>query len=123
MVPTLDGPTIRQAERGGDVSKKHQPAGGGENSTTGPWVPTVEVSGQKVIEADPRIVDAFKNIGYSLEAAVADLVDNSIDAGATEILIRFLRTTDENLSLVVIDNGRGMSEAEIDRAMQFGGRR
>lgn len=87
------------------------------------WHRDVVVEGQKVIEADPRIVDAFKNIGYSLEAAIADLVDNSIDAHASTVLIRFLRTYDEILSLVVVDNGRGMRDADIDRAMQFGGRR
>lgn len=92
-------------------------------STAKPWHRDVVVEGQKVIEADPRIVDAFKNIGYSLEAAIADLVDNSIDAHATTVLIRFLRTQDEILSLVVVDNGRGMRAADIDRAMQFGGRR
>ncbi len=56
------------------------------------WRQNVAVEGQKVIEADPRIVDAFKNIGYSLEAAIADLVDNSVDAGASTVLIRFLHT-------------------------------
>lgn len=87
------------------------------------WHRDVVVEGQKIIEADPRIVDAFKNIGYSLEAAVADLVDNSIDADAATVLIRFLRTHNDILSLVVVDNGRGMRETDIDRAMQFGGRR
>ena len=83
----------------------------------------VPVSGQEVIEADPRIVDAFKNIGYSLDAAVVDLVDNSIDAGADIVLIRFLRTEDELLSLALVDNGCGMSEETLVRAMQFGGQR
>lgn len=92
-------------------------------SATEHWYRDVVVDGQKVIEADPNIVDAFKNIGYSLEAAIADLVDNSIDAHASIVLIRFLRTDDEILSLVVVDNGRGMRETVIDRAMQFGGRR
>ena len=87
------------------------------------WRQDVPVAGQKIIEADPRIVDAFKNIGYSLPAAVADLVDNSVDAAASTVLIRFLHTDDDLVSLVVVDNGRGMSETDIDRAMQFGGRR
>jgi hypothetical protein len=87
------------------------------------WRQDVPVAGQKVIEADPQIVDAFKNIGYSPEAAVADLVDNSVDAAASTVLIRFLHTEDDLVSLVVIDNGRGMREQDIDRAMQFGGRR
>jgi hypothetical protein len=87
------------------------------------WSPDVPVAGQKVIEADPQIVDAFKNIGYSLPAAVADLVDNSVDAAASRVLIRFLHTEDHLVSLIVVDDGRGMREKDIDRAMQFGGRR
>ena len=87
------------------------------------WRRDVPVAGQKVIEADPQIVDAFKNIGYSLPAAVADLVDNSVDASASTVLIRFLHTEDDLLSLVVVDDGRGMPDRDIDRAMQFGGRR
>jgi hypothetical protein len=87
------------------------------------WRQDVPVAGQKVIEADPQIVDAFKNIGYSLPAAVADLVDNSVDAAASTVLIRFLYTEDDLVSLVVVDDGRGMSETEIDHAMKFGGRR
>ena len=87
------------------------------------WRQDVPVAGQKVIEADPQIVDAFKNIGYSLPAAVADLVDNSVDAAASTVLIRFLHTEDDLVSLVVVDDGRGMREKDIDRAMQFGGRR
>jgi hypothetical protein len=91
--------------------------------TSAAWRQDVPVAGQKVIEADPQIVDAFKNIGYSPEAAVADLVDNSVDAAASTVLIRFLHTEDDLVSLVVVDNGRGMREQDIDRAMQFGGRR
>ena len=87
------------------------------------WRQDVPVEGQKIIEADPRIVDAFKNIGYSLPAAVADLVDNSVDAEASTVLIRFLHAEAELVSLVVVDDGRGMREKDIDRAMQFSGRR
>src|SRR5215471_19991908 len=92
-------------------------------NTSAHWREDVPVAGQKVIEADPQIVDAFKNIGYSLPAAIADLVDNSVDATASRVLIRFLHTDDELVSLVVVDDGRGMRERDIDRAMQFGGRR
>lgn len=87
------------------------------------WRREVPISGQKTVEADARIVDAFKNIGYSIEAAIADLVDNSIDARSTTVRIRFIRTTSEIISLAVVDNGRGMSESTIDQAMQFGGKR
>jgi|ERR1035438_7253995 hypothetical protein len=87
------------------------------------WPQDVRVAGQKVIEADLRIVDAFKNIGYCLPAAGADLVDNSVDAEASTVLIRSLDTEDELVSLVVVDKVRGMRDKGTDRAMQFGGQR
>ncbi len=90
---------------------------------TSRWAEKIEVDGQRVLEADSRIVDSLKNIGYSFEASIADLVDNSIDAGASQVLVRFLRTNSEIHSLVVVDNGKGMNSNSIDVAMQFGGRR
>ena len=64
------------------------------------WIKDVPITGQKVIEPDARVVDAFQNIGYSLEAALADLIDNSIDAGAKRVLVRFVRTDNELHSLL-----------------------
>jgi len=87
------------------------------------WIEDVPITGQKVIEPDARVVDAFQNIGYSLEAALADLIDNSIDAGASQVLVRFVRTNNELHSLDVVDNGNGMTDVAIDRAMKFGGQR
>ena len=36
------------------------------------------------------LITALRSIGYNLNAAIADLVDNSIDADATEVLVRFV---------------------------------
>jgi hypothetical protein len=96
---------------------------GGDQVDPRAWIKDVPITGQKVIEPDARVVDAFQNIGYSLEAAVADLIDNSIDAGGKRVLVRFVRTNDELHSLDVTDDGRGMNDTEIDRAMKFGGQR
>ena len=68
------------------------------------------------------IFDAIARIGYEFEHAVADLVDNSIDAGATDVLVRFLHDRESVYSLAVIDNGTGMSAERIDTAMAFGAR-
>jgi len=87
------------------------------------WRQGVRVAGQKVIEADPRIVDAFKNMGYSLSAAVTALVDNSVDTEAPAVLTRSLDTEDELVSPVVVDDVRGMRDKSIERAMHRGGRR
>jgi hypothetical protein len=60
---------------------------------------------------------------HSFETAIADLVDNSIDAEARRILIRFVRDEAGPVAVYILDDGRGMSEAEIDLAMTLGGRR
>lgn len=60
---------------------------------------------------------------HSFETALADLVDNSIDAGATHVLIRFVRDGGQLTSLYVVDNGRGIAPERINEAMTIGGRR
>lgn len=62
---------------------------------------------------------SMRDLGYSLEAAVADLVDNSISAKATQVDI-VCNLEAENPSLAVIDNGRGMSGDELLLAMRHG---
>lgn len=66
----------------------------------------------------PVLMESTRALGYSLESAVADLLDNSISAGATEIKIEFWPLDDPYL--IIVDNGRGMSSDEITRAMQYG---
>jgi len=88
----------------------------------GEWLDEVEVAGSTVLPPDPTIMEAI-GLNYALEAAVADLVDNSIDAGASSVLIRFMRRGPRLVSLCVVDNGQGMDEAELDDAMALGKRR
>ena len=67
-----------------------------------------------------RLDNALRSIGYSFEMAVADVVDNSIDAGAGRILVRVLVGSDGSLGLAIVDNGCGMSSEELREAMRFG---
>jgi hypothetical protein len=60
---------------------------------------------------------------HALEAALAELVDNSLDAGATQIVIRFVQRYEKLEQVVVVDDGCGMSDREIDVAMTIGGER
>lgn len=62
---------------------------------------------------------SLRDIGYSLETAIADLIDNSISAEATEIQI-FHDLGRSPPVLVIADNGRGMAEDEILAAMRHG---
>lgn len=57
---------------------------------------------------------------HTVATAVADLIDNSIDAGATHVLLRFLQSGRRITGLRVIDDGRGMDADTIDAAMRYG---
>lgn len=70
-----------------------------------------------------RLIDALRQIGYSFEQAVSDLVDNAISADASTILIRFIHDREEIKSLAVVDDGRGMDARELENAMRFGSQR
>lgn len=87
------------------------------------WQFDVPTSGCKILPPDPRSWDALSSQGYDFEVAVADLVDNSVDAGARDVVIHFLRDGDQLVSLLVVDDGSGMDEQELDIAMTVGGRR
>lgn len=62
---------------------------------------------------------SMRDLGYSLETAVADIIDNSISAEATEISV-FCNLSLQAPTLVVIDNGRGMDNETIITAMRHG---
>lgn len=62
---------------------------------------------------------SLRDLGYSLETAVADLIDNSISADATDIQL-FCHTSCSSPVLVITDNGRGMNETELIAAMRHG---
>jgi hypothetical protein len=82
---------------------------------------SLPVEGTSVILPDAEgVLIALARIGYELEVALADLVDNSLDAGASTILIRFYRTNERLISVGVVDDGEGMTERRLDEAMGFG---
>ncbi|WNV03459.1 ATP-binding protein [Candidatus Methylospira mobilis] len=74
--------------------------------------------------APPRagaMLESLRGLGYTTAAALADIVDNSISAGATEVVVNF--TWNGTSSYVaVLDNGRGMDDAELESAMRLGDR-
>lgn len=78
----------------------------------------------RTVKAAPKasmLIESMRDIGYSLETALADVIDNSITAEATEIDIL---TDPENaeLRIGILDNGRGMTEADLFAAMRPGSR-
>lgn len=67
------------------------------------------------------LMESLRAVGYTVQAAIADLVDNSITAGARNVWITF--SWDGAASAAsVVDDGSGMNEAELVTAMRLGSR-
>ena len=67
-------------------------------------------------------MSSLRDIGYDLSSSVADLVDNSIDAGAATVRIDVCRKGEHSF-IRVVDDGQGMTERVLDEAMRYGSRR
>ncbi|MFJ5278528.1 ATP-binding protein [Streptomyces parvulus] len=87
------------------------------------WQYEVPTSGSMHLPPDAGYGKALTNQGYGFEVAVADLIDNSIDAGADQIVVHFLRDAKRILTLLIIDNGGGLDDDGLDAAMTVGRRR
>lgn len=68
----------------------------------------------------PALVESMRSLGYSFESAIADLIDNSVSAKASRIDIIML--PDEKPTLMILDNGMGMTSMELEEAMRYGSR-
>lgn len=68
----------------------------------------------------PTLMESTRAIGYSIETAIADIIDNSLAANAAQIDIDFFPIGEAYIS--ILDDGDGMSEEELVAAMQYGSR-
>ena len=74
------------------------------------------------LELAPRasaLVESLRDMGYSLHTALADVIDNSITAGARNIEI-LADTHDQVPAIGVLDDGCGMTKPELLDAMRPG---
>jgi hypothetical protein len=85
------------------------------------FLTSLQSSGTEKTPPDPsRTKMAFARVGYALPQAIADLIDNSIDAEAKTVLIRFLYDRKGVHRVFIVDDGKGMSEPVLSQAMRFG---
>ncbi len=73
-------------------------------------------------EATPEpgaLIESLRSFGYNPQTALADLVDNSVSAGATKIDLVFDWNHGEPF-VSITDDGAGMSEPELINAMRPG---
>ena len=72
-----------------------------------------------------KFIQATRDSGYKGTAsAISELVDNSIQAGATRIASPSGQATDDEdkaIEVSVLDNGCGMDPATLRQALRFGG--
>ena len=70
-------------------------------------------------------INSLRDVGYNTTtSALCEHVDNSIQAGATEIRVYFHQTGQRgaySIDALVLDNGRGMEPHVLQVAMSFGG--
>ena len=76
----------------------------------------------ELIPSAKRLIRSLRDIGYEFIDAVADIVDNSVEAEATVIKIT-LQFDGEDSYLLIADNGQGMGPKEIQEALRFGSNR
>ncbi len=67
------------------------------------------------------LIEGLRDIGYSLETAISDIIDNSITAGARSLRI-ITETYSDDPRIALVDDGKGMSEEELVSAMRPGSR-
>ncbi|MFW8591255.1 ATP-binding protein [Glaciecola sp. 2405UD65-10] len=75
----------------------------------------------EILEAVPRpdfLIKSISEQGYSLKSAIADLIDNSITANATNIQV-LVDSDKEPFKLFLVDDGDGMSRQDLIQNMQF----
>lgn len=79
----------------------------------------IETVGRLHVRPDAGVLRAI-GLNHAFDTAIADLVDNSIDAHASRVLVRFVVRGGLAVGLLVIDNGQGMDAASLDSAMRLG---
>lgn len=65
------------------------------------------------------MIESLRAFGYDLQTAIADLIDNSITAQARNVWLVF-NWDGENSHISIRDDGTGMAEAELVKAMRPG---
>lgn len=67
-----------------------------------------------------QLFESLRAVGYELQTALADIIDNSIAAKATHVDILFIPEAEKPI-VAILDNGTGMRPDEARIAMQLAG--
>lgn len=82
----------------------------------------IKLTGIEVIPSAKRLIKSLRDMGYDFSQAIADIVDNSIEAGATVVKIDVQFDGDDSW-VRIADNGKGMKPEQLREAMRYGAER
>jgi hypothetical protein len=81
------------------------------------------LAAERIVEITPSpsaLVSSLRGLGYSPETAIADLIDNSITAGAGKVEID-VQWHDGKPAVAIMDDGRGIEEDKLQEVLRLGG--
>jgi len=78
------------------------------------------VASIEIVPSAPALLGSLRGVGYAPETALADIIDNSISAGAGTVDLT-LTWNNGDPRILIVDDGEGMDRAALIEAMRFGG--
>ena len=72
---------------------------------------------EKVLPNVSNFIKSIRDVGYTFDVAVADIIDNSISANAS--FVKILAFSSPRIQVNILDNGFGMDEKELVEAMRL----
>lgn len=67
----------------------------------------------------PAMLNSMRALGYSFNTAVADVIDNSISAGASMVDVSLEQDESGDCFLAILDDGSGMDKDHLREAMRY----
>ena len=107
------------------MAKSQGPRSGGGTPGRAPsGMTALPVADSDWVLAEPRpaaLIESLRAFGYTPEAAIADLIDNSIAAGSKNVALEFYWAGSESF-IAITDDGKGMTSEILTSAMRPGDR-
>ncbi len=70
-----------------------------------------------------RLLESLRDVGYDFVTAVADIVDNSVTAGARSIAVEIGHKGSAPPCVIIADDGHGMTRARLVESLRLGSMR
>ena len=67
-----------------------------------------------------KLMESLRYSGYDNNIAISDLIDNSLDANATNINVEINLDNKRESYIVIVDDGVGMDEQILEQALRLG---